>query len=158
MIDQFLQGAECGPASNEEASLIKLTYSIVLNSVTVSDWQWIVIPTWLRIPNEICTMFVLCKKQFLLCLNALDLSKIPWFSFDTFQLRNIVWRYVPLQFGSLGPGKPPVTLSVIQDVQMLAFLEWKVLIGPGIIIIKSHEYLGVVTGWTADGSMPLRVR
>ena len=44
------------------------------------------------------------------------------------------------------PGKPPFPLGVVDDVQMLSFLEAEVLVSPRIVVVKRDENL-VLINW-----------
>ena len=63
-------------------------------------------------------------------------------SFDGLELGNIVGWDVALLLGSFASSQPPVSLSVIDDFQVLSFFEAQVLVCPGIIVIQSHKDLG----------------
>lgn len=57
------------------------------------------------------------------------------------QLGDIVAGNVALLSGPLAPRQPPVALSVVQYLQMLALPEAQILVGPGVIVVEGDEYL-----------------
>lgn len=61
-------------------------------------------------------------------------------SFYTLQLGHIVGGNVSFLFGGLGPRKPPVPLSVVQDLQVLPLTEAQVLVCSGVVVIQRDEY------------------
>ena len=62
------------------------------------------------------------------------------------ELGHVVAGNVSLEFSGVRPGEPPLSLSVIDDVEMLTLLKAEVLISPGIIVIQSNEHF-VLIGW-----------
>ena len=68
------------------------------------------------------------------------------FRLDTLQLRHVVARDVALELGGVGPRKPPLPLGVVDDVQMLSFLEAEVLVSPRIVVVERDENL-VLINW-----------
>lgn len=62
--------------------------------------------------------------------------------FDGFELGDIITGNIALLSCSLAPGKPPIALCIIQNLQVFAFSKTEIFIGACIIIVKSNENLG----------------
>ena len=63
------------------------------------------------------------------------------FCLNRFEFGDVVARYVALLLGGFRPGKPPVALSVVDDLQMFSFLEAEVLVCPGVIVVERDKNL-----------------
>lgn len=61
------------------------------------------------------------------------------FSFNGFELGDIIAWNVSLLPGPFAAGEPPVALSVIEDLKVLALAEAEILVGPGIVVIKGDK-------------------
>lgn len=70
----------------------------------------------------------------------------------TLHFCNIVGGDVAFSFSCLGPSIPPITLSVIDNLQNFSFLEAEVLICSGIIIIQCHKQFHIGSRfWSGHG-------
>ncbi len=77
VIDELLQRPEGRPPRYEEASLVQLPDSVVLDGVAVPDWERVIVPPGLGVADEEGAVLVLSNQQLLLGLNPLDLAKVP---------------------------------------------------------------------------------
>ena len=62
------------------------------------------------------------------------------------ELGHVVAGDVALELAGVGPREPPLPLGVVDDVQMLSFLEAEVLVSPRIVVVERDENL-VLINW-----------
>lgn len=82
VLDELLERSEGGATRDEEAALVQLAYSVVLNCVAISHRKGVVVVSALGVADQECAMFVLGKQQLLLSFYPLDLAEVPWLRFD----------------------------------------------------------------------------
>lgn len=59
--------------------------------------------------------------------------------FNGFEFGNVIWWNVALLTSALWASKPPVALSVVEDLQMLPLSETEVLVRPRVVVIQGDE-------------------
>ena len=74
---QLLQGPERGAPGDEESALVQLSDAVVLDGVAVPHGEGVVVAAGLGVADQVGAVLVLGEEQFLLCLHALDLAKVP---------------------------------------------------------------------------------
>merc|ERR1719500_995579 len=57
MLNQLLKRSESCPPGDEKSSIIELSYSVMFDSVSVSDRQGIIIAPRLRVSDQKCSVF-----------------------------------------------------------------------------------------------------
>lgn len=87
-------------------------------------------------------MIVFWQQQFFFRFDPFDLSEIPRLGLDGLQLGHVIGRDVTLLPGGFAPSQPPVTLGVVEDLQVFAFPEAQVFVGARVVVVQRHEDLG----------------
>lgn len=111
MLDELLQRSEGGAACDEEAALVQLAYPVVLDCVTISHRQGVVVVSALGVTNQESAVLVLGQQQLLFRLYPLDLAEVPRLRFDGLQLGNIVRWNVAFLACLFAPRQPPIALK-----------------------------------------------
>lgn len=111
MLDELLERSEGGAAGDEEAALVQLAYSVVLNCVAVSHREGVVVVSALGVADQEGAVLVLGQQQLLLRLYPLDLAEVPRLRFDGLQLGNIVRWNVAFLACLFAPRQPPIALK-----------------------------------------------
>lgn len=70
------------------------------------------------------------------------------FSLDWLQFRHIIRRYVSLLLGRFWSCKPPVPLRIVQNFQVLPFLEAQIFVSSRIVVVQGDENFGIGTRGT----------
>ena len=68
------------------------------------------------------------------------------FGLHGLQFSHVIAWYVSLKLAGVGLGEPPLSLGVINDVEVLPLLEAEVLVSPRIVVIQRHKDL-VLINW-----------
>ena len=68
------------------------------------------------------------------------------FGLHGLQFSHVIAWYVSLKLAGVGLGEPPLSLGVINDVEVLPLLEAEVLVSPRVVVIQSHKDL-VLINW-----------
>ena len=66
------------------------------------------------------------------------------FGLHGLQFSHVIAWYVSLKLAGVGLGEPPLSLGVINDVEVLPLLEAEVLVGPRVVVVQRHEDLVLV--------------
>lgn len=82
------------------------------------------------------------KSQELLLKRLHKTSDYSRLGLNGLQAGDIVGWNVTFLFRFLAPCQPPVTLRIVQDLQVLPLSKTKVLVCPRIVIIQRYEYSG----------------
>ena len=125
-------------------------------------WLWDVAVRAATVNSQVCGKVQLIHFLFVFStlLKALSLMKVKnvvylRFSFHRLQFGHIVARDVAFLLCCLGPCEPPITLGIIDNLQVFAFLEAQVLVGPCVVVIQGHKHLdiaGSVLRWVRQWS------
>ena len=66
------------------------------------------------------------------------------FGLHGLQFSHVIAWYVSLKLAGVGLGEPPLSLGVINDVEVLPFLEAQVLVSPGVVVVERNEDLVLI--------------
>ena len=68
------------------------------------------------------------------------------FGLHGLQFSHVIAWYVSLKLAGVRLGEPPLSLGVINDVEVLPLLEAEVLVSPRVVVIQRHKDL-VLINW-----------